>query len=320
MTGGVATCGAGQPVRKGQRSLLRRARTALLLLACHLPGLDLLSAPNANAQASPARIEAPAVLLGGPASELSLDISIKAGALPANSYVRIRGLAPQMALTDGHAIGPGSWAVSIAAIPDLRVIIPAGVAGKNDVSIALVAIDGGVVAEARTTLIVAAAAMPMAPVPAAPVAPPPPPAAPQVVVPEKSAPSPAIAAPPPAPSPVVTAPPAAPPQAASPPPPPPAAPSLSAVDRERAFGFVTRGNALLLEGNIVSARLFFTRAANAGLAEGALALAETFDPNELARLRAIGVQPDVAEARRWYEKARALGATEAEKRLMRLGR
>jgi TPR repeat protein len=60
-------------------------------------------------------------------------------------------------------------------------------------------------------------------------------------------------------------------------------------------------------------------AADAGLAEGALALAATFDPDELARRQVLGgVQPDRAAARRWYERALELGASEAENYLRRL--
>ena len=66
------------------------------------------------------------------------------------------------------------------------------------------------------------------------------------------------------------------------------------------------------------ARPFFQRAAEAGLARGALLLAATYDPYELASKRVLGVQPNAAVARKWYERARALGAPEAEDRLARL--
>ena len=67
------------------------------------------------------------------------------------------------------------------------------------------------------------------------------------------------------------------------------------------------------------ARQYFQRAAEAGLAAGALRLAATYDPAELSRIQAQGVVPDRAEARKWYERARELGAPEAEERLARLG-
>ena len=40
---------------------------------------------------------------------------------------------------------------------------------------------------------------------------------------------------------------------------------------------------------------------------------------ELSLLGARGVRPDPATAKVWYERARQLGATEAEERLKRLG-
>jgi TPR repeat protein len=55
------------------------------------------------------------------------------------------------------------------------------------------------------------------------------------------------------------------------------------------------------------------------LAQGAVAAAGTYDPDELAKLSVVGLQPDVEAARKWYEKARELGAAEAGERLRRLG-
>ncbi|MGH8514150.1 MAG: hypothetical protein ACREV8_09475, partial [Gammaproteobacteria bacterium] len=62
------------------------------------------------------------------------------------------------------------------------------------------------------------------------------------------------------------------------------------------------------------------RAAEARDRTAVLALAETFDPIILERVRAYGVVPDVPSARRWYEKARELGSEEASRRLEMLAR
>jgi TPR repeat protein len=94
---------------------------------------------------------------------------------------------------------------------------------------------------------------------------------------------------------------------------------LSPADREVAERFVVRGERELEQGQVAVARQFFLRAAQAGLARGALLLAATYDPRELARWRVQGVQPSLDEARKWYERARELGAPEAEERLARLG-
>jgi hypothetical protein len=219
-------------------------------------------------------------------------------------------------------IAPGAWAVPLSTLPNLRVVIPAGASGRVDVSIALVAIDGGVVAEAKTMLVVAPAALPPSvPAPRPAEAKPPARAAqaepPALQVPPVAprSPAPAIAALPPANAPAV------PPAPAMPRVDAPQAPPMSPDVRERTEGFLARGRKLLEEGNIASARLFFRRAADEGLADGALALGSTFDPAELDRLHAIGIHPDAAEARHWYERARELGAgTGADRRLERLGR
>lgn len=259
------------------------------------------------------------MVLGAPASETALGITLGRGVVvPPNSFVRIRGLSPQMALTEGHVIAPGAWAVPLSALSDLRLKIPAAASGRLDVSVAVVAIDGGVVAEAKTTLVVAPAAL----APSVATRP-----SDEARFPPRGAQSEALAAPtvtPRSPASVAALPPPKTPEA-----PPPAAaqrnetplpPPLPPAARERSEGFVARGRILLEEGNVASARLFFRRAADEGLADGALALGGTFDPAELERLHAIGIRPDPAEARRWYERARELGAgAAAERRLDKLG-
>jgi TPR repeat protein len=50
-----------------------------------------------------------------------------------------------------------------------------------------------------------------------------------------------------------------------------------------------------------------------------MALATSYDPNELAKLKVIGLQANAAAARKWYDRAAELGAAEAGERLRRLG-
>jgi hypothetical protein len=94
---------------------------------------------------------------------------------------------------------------------------------------------------------------------------------------------------------------------------------LNPLARLRAERLVARGEQIVAGGNIALARQLFLRAADAGLARGAFLLATTYDGRELLRLRMSGVQPNPTLARRWYERARALGAAEAEGRLGGLG-
>jgi TPR repeat protein len=96
-----------------------------------------------------------------------------------------------------------------------------------------------------------------------------------------------------------------------------------AVPPPRAIGeqialWVKRAEDLTAAGDFVSARLMLQRVAETGDAKAALMLAESYDPNVLSLLRAKGVAPDIAMARLWYEKAKALGSPEAQRRLERL--
>ena len=247
------------------------------------------------------RINIGKVVLVEPASETPMPIQIgPLDAIPRNSFVRIRGLPAAAVLSDGHSIAPGAWAIPLAVLPNLRISLPVGIVGKSEVSIALVQIDGTVLAEAKSSLIIAAAAM------IAPEQQPTP--RERSVASVGTPPAPLEASPPPAPQPPM---PSASPQSSM--------PSAPTEEQQRAVAFLDRGRTQIERGNISAARLFYRRAADAGLAQGALALAATYDPNELARLRVAGVQPDLALAREWYVKARELGATEAEERLRRLG-
>jgi hypothetical protein len=231
----------------------------------------------ASAQQARLNINIAPVMLAEPASRTPLPIQIAPqDAILKNSFIRIRGLPAAAALSEGHAIGPGAWAVPLVGLASLAVIVPVGLQGRWDVVIGLVTIDGTVLTESKTALVIAPA---------------------QLIAPGNKGETPSTnvaSLGPTSGAPVNTA------------------------ERERAFGLHAKGQEQLGRGNIYSARMFFQRAAEAGLAEGALAAGGTFDPAELAKMKVIGLTPDVAAARKWYEKARELGAVEAAERLRRL--
>jgi hypothetical protein len=261
-----------------------------LLVSSALP-MDITG--PARAQQQQFFLNVAPVMLAEPASKSPLPIQVgPQDSLIRNSFVRMRGLPTAATLTEGHAISPGAWAIPLAGLASLGIVLPVGLQqGRWDVVIALVTIEGKVLTEAKTALvvgpvqliapgqqqanakpapsIVAALARPMEPVPAAPVTVP-------------------------APEPENT------------------------PERTLALGMHAKGEELLKRGNVQPARALFRRAAQAGLAESALALAGTYDPIELAKLRVMGLRPDVASARQWYIKARELGAEEATQRLRRL--
>jgi hypothetical protein len=228
------------------------------------------------------RIAVLATVVAEPATQMPLQIRIAPiESIPRNSFLRLRGLPPTASLSEGHSIAPGAWAIPLNGLPRLRLNLPASAAGKSELVISLVDEDGKLLAEARVSLVI----QQQAPV----VAPPPAPAA--VEKERTSAPS----------SPRAQA------------------PALTPAERETAEKLVARGERDLQQGNIAQARQFFLRAAQTGLAQGALMLAATYDPRELARMRAVSVQPNIAEARKWYMRADELGAPDAAHKLATLG-
>ncbi len=92
-----------------------------------------------------------------------------------------------------------------------------------------------------------------------------------------------------------------------------------ALDGDEIAMMIKRGQDLLQNGDLASARLLLQRAANTGSADAAFALGATFDPIVIQKLGVIGIEPDRARAREWYEKAAALGSAVAAQKLAGLG-
>jgi hypothetical protein len=119
------------------------------------------------------------------------------------------------------------------------------------------------------------------------------------------------------PAPAAPAPPAAAtPAAATPAPQPaPVAAPVRTLDPEAIKLLVEQGDQFVAAGDLVTARTVFQRAAEAGDATAAMALAATYDPLMLTKLGVVGVEPNLAKARAWYQRAENLGLPEATRRL-----
>ncbi len=282
------------------------------------------------------KLETLSLYVAEPGSTAQLDVRVgPTDIVPKNAYVRIRGLPAAATVSDSFVVTPGVWSVPIAALATLHVTLPKGVSGRSELTISVLDVDGQVLAEARSALVVAQVNLrsSLAPEPKpdtkAPVKIEPKPDIPKAELPKVDLPKPV-----PRPSPVVEAPPAPQPEArasikveAPPPavaaPVAPVAPSVAAVtqtaeSRQRNARMVEQGDKALGLGNIATARQFYLRAADAGDGGAALKLAETYDPAELIRLKAQGITGDVGEAKRWYERARELGVSSASEKLARL--
>ncbi len=71
-------------------------------------------------------------------------------------------------------------------------------------------------------------------------------------------------------------------------------------------------------GDVAGARLWLEAALDAGDADAAFRLAETYDPAKLTEWRIVGVASDVSKARALYERAADGGVEAARQRISRL--
>ena len=193
--------------------------------------------------------------------------------------VVIGGYAPGSTFSVGQALGSDLWVLSSSQIDGAVITPPSGFAGAMALLFELRLADGRVVDRKHARL-------------------------------EWSAPPPAVAA---------SLPPAAPPtlgaSTAAPDTPPAAETSSRTLSAEEIAALLKRGNDMVSHGDLVGARLFFERAAQAGESRAALALASNYDPLVLEHLGERGLAPDITLARFWYEKAKELGSKEAPGRL-----
>jgi hypothetical protein len=258
----------------GWRGWLVAAAVAAALTVVQLPP------PAAAQEAGAFSIRIAETIAATARSEIALPIEIgPPETIPKGSFVTVRGLPPAIDLKDGHAVGPGWWAVPLSGLKSLTAEVPDGVSGRSEIVVSLIALDGRLLAQGRSALVI-----------------------------QPGRPGSAIATPP-----AQKAEPGATGLAQETP------AAQTEEQRARAERLLARGEAYLAIGNIMGARDFFERAADAGLADAALRLAATYDPVVLRRLKTQGVAADVALARKWYERARTLGASDAAEALARLG-
>jgi hypothetical protein len=259
------------PGRSGRSGRPHRCAARIGAAAAGLVGLALVLAVATGVHAqAPERpsITVAATISAQPAAQVPFPIRVGKG--PQGSFVRVRKLPLSAALSEGYAIARDAWVVPLNVLSNLKITLPATASGKAQMVVELVALDGTVLVEAKSILMVRA------------------PSESRDTAEDKGQDK---------------------------------AQDKGPDARERAQRFLQKGNEVLGQGQVAPARLLFERAADLGLGEAAMALAETYDPAVLGtRPQLRGVQADVDQARRWYERARTLGSPEAAERLRRLGR
>jgi hypothetical protein len=233
-------------------------------------------------------------------------LGVKVDAAPAGASLLVRGLPPGSRITAGAAAGATAWRVPVRELGHAAVMPPVNFTGVMNLTVDLRRSDDSVAdtdvlrvswtpnaaemvvpkSVKTTTVGSGGASVPMPSVPA--TAEPEQPAANEVA--------------PPQPLPTRTA----------------TATILRHLDREEVVNLLKRGQLALDNGDIAAARLLLRRAAEAGDAPAAMALAATFDPRVLRQLGVLGSNADVEKARSWYQKAAEMGSAEASQRLLLL--
>lgn len=95
---------------------------------------------------------------------------------------------------------------------------------------------------------------------------------------------------------------------------PPGKKPVRALDADEVKFLMKQGEQFANLGDLATARTLFQRAAEAGDATAATALA-AYDPTVVAKLDVIGIRADLEKARFWYQKAASLGSSDAKRRL-----
>jgi hypothetical protein len=226
-----------------------------------------------------ATIETAPVLSLRPNAEAAFPVRIAAGAdLPKRTTLLIHGIPATLTLTEGRVFDSGVWFVPVADLPRLKIVAASDAAGlEKPLTLTLVALDGTVLAEGGTTLAVGPVTGALDTEATAAEA--------------KSSPRNEVA-----------------PLAR-----PAANPAISPAEEAERLKI---GQSALALNDIAAARLVFEHLANRGSAAGAWHLAQTYDPQVLARTT-VGARfkPDEAVAARWYLRAAELGHAEARRKV-----
>lgn len=196
-----------------------------------------------------------------------------------DTSVMVQGVPANAEISGGKDLGSGNWLLSASDLKTAQLRTTKDFKpGAYELEVIIVRSDGSVPVSRKIEVTVEVETK--VPLPASPVATEP--ASTDAV---KSGVGVTVAAPQPAP--------AAEPE-------PVAGPPLTAKETK---ALLTRGNALLDQGDVAGARLLLEYAAQRGSKEAMVILAKSYDPDHLAKLGVLGVRADAEKASQWYARA-----------------
>ena len=96
----------------------------------------------------------------------------------------------------------------------------------------------------------------------------------------------------------------------------PSTPANNGPTPTEVAAYIVLAQAKIRQGDIASARRLLERASSGDEAEAWLVLAETYDPQMLARWGVLGIKPDPEKAKNLYQEAQRRGARGAREHLL----
>lgn len=250
------------------------AKSWTVLLA--IPLFMLQEAPPVNAEAKTPSIITDAVLRVAPGAEAALKIDVVSDEpIPRQTMLIILGLPSGIRLSHGRQFGPGVWVVPQKDLVRLKIRVPADATHGSALSVSLTTLDGSRLATTRIALLIDGSYSGT----------------------REQKPSTDLNS---GNAELTKAFPSVPHH-------------ISPAERALAILLLEKANTYMEAGNVILARQLYQGAAERGLAEGALALARTYDQDEMAKIKnLVGVQPDPKLAAKWYQKAKDLGSPQAQ--------
>lgn len=217
--------------------------------------------------------------------------------LEKDMLLKISGVPEDAYLTSGRRQDDKVWALSLADIRDLKLVVPRTDDPQIDLAVAAFEPGTGELAAPVKTMTVALRDVVVQPA----SAPPPDPAALASAGPKSTLPGANTAMP------------------VAIPPPDSVKLAMAVPETAETRNLIDNAGTLLARGDVTGARRNYERAwGNDGSAAAAFGLARSYDPLVLAALSGGNGTPDMAQALRWYQRAASAGNPEATKAIIRL--
>ena len=297
--------GSGLPSTLWRFSLLASVAAMVAVGVVFGPGLMKATQSGSQQDASPGKTDAMSMAAGGNGATAAPEAAPRTSQSDLANHLQPRVVAvvpvsdPPVAVANNPA--PAAPAPMPAPAANAAPIDVANAQPSGGASAVMAPLAAATAAAINTP---AAAALPppaMQP-PPPPAVQPPPPAAMQAAPPAATQPPPVASVPAPQQQPA-----------------PAAENRTTSLDSSEIATLMKRGQYFIDSGDISSAQLLYRRAAEAGSAQGAFALASTYDSHYLAAHQVIGVAGNDAKARIWYQRALDLGSPDAKGMLAQLG-